>query len=93
MSDEFKITLYKWLINTERIDSDLDFVLNYVLMLNDTLNLERFGSEFMQAYYNFINVLDDKRGGLQVDTVTGDYLVERGYNWVSDAELKNNDHS
>lgn len=79
--------------HTKRIDSDLDFVLNYVLMLNDTKNLERFGSEFMQAYNNLINVLDDKRGGLQVDTVTGEYLVERGYNWVSDTDLKNNNRS
>ena len=79
--------------HTKRIDSDLDFVLNYVLMLYDTLNLERFGSEFMQVYNKLINVLDEKRDGLQVDTITGDYLVECGYNWVSDAELKNNDHS
>ena len=58
--------------HSKRVNLEVEIVLEFVGFLN-------------QAYLDFCNALYKKRDGLKVEEYCGAYLVEYGYNWVTDS--------
>lgn len=73
--------------HSKRIDYRIEVILNFVEFLEQTYDLEKwFGSEVAQTYRDFVDALYKARGSLKVEEICGQYLVEYGYNWVSDTD-------
>lgn len=72
--------------HSKRVNLEVEIVLEFVGFLKQTYNFEEmFGTEVAQAYFDFCNALYKKREGLKVEEYCGAYLVEYGYNWVTDS--------
>lgn len=73
--------------HSKRVDYCVEIVLTYVDFLAQTYNFENaFGSEVAEAYNHFVDLLYKQRGSLECEEYCGQYLVEYGYNWVSDTD-------
>lgn len=75
--------------HSKRLDYQLQVILNFLKFVNETYDLERlYGPDVAQAYKNekFLDLLSEKCDYLKVDEYCGRYVVEYGYNWVSDTD-------
>ncbi len=76
--------------HTKRLNFELDFMIEYFELIYQTYDLEKFfGSDVATAFYEFLNLLYEKRNGLDVVEICGRYLVEYGYNWVPNSDGEN----
>lgn len=74
--------------HSKRIDYDIEMIFDFLKFLGQTYNFEEtFGPEVAQAYLNFCDALYEENKHLEIEVYCGQYLVEYGYNWVSDNDV------
>lgn len=74
--------------HSKRINYEVSVILEFLEFLKQTYDFEKmFGSEVAQAYLNFVKLLDATNKHLNIEVYCGQYLVEYGYNWVSDNDV------
>ena len=73
--------------HTKRVNYELEFLISFIDMLFSTYDFERqFGAEVATAFRNLYDVLNNNRNGLSVQELVGSYVVDYGYNWVSNMD-------
>ncbi len=73
--------------HSKRVNLEIEIILSFISFLEQTYDFENaFGSEVAQTYHDFTKALYKLRGSLKIDEYCGQYLVEYGYNWVSDTD-------